>query len=83
MLCREVEFDAVVSPGIEGEALRESLEELRKKKRRPPLAGLLHYERCRPVLQPLAVIDDDGPRQLMLSDKSIDRKELLKALRLT
>jgi len=31
----------------------------------------------------LAVIDNDGPRHLMLSDKSVDRKELLKALRLT
>src|SRR5262245_52011637 len=83
VLCRNVEFDAVVSAGIEGEALRESLAELRKKKSRPPLLGLLHFELCRPVLQPLAVIDDDGPRHLMLSDKSIDRKELLKALRLT
>jgi len=79
----EVEFDAVVSAGIEGEALRGALDELRNKKSRPPLLGLLHYELCRPVLQPLAVIDNDGPRHLMLSDKSVDRKELLKALRLT
>lgn len=79
----EVEFDAVVSAGIEGEALRGALEEFRNKKTRPPLLGLLHYELCRPVLQPLAVIDDDGPRHLMLSDKSVDRKELLKALKLT
>ncbi len=79
VLCREVEFDAVVSAGIEGEALRAALDELRKKKKnRPPLLGLLHYELCRPVLQPLAVIGDDGPRQLMLSDKAVDRRELLK-----
>jgi hypothetical protein len=83
VLCREVEFDAVVSAGIEGEALRRALDELRTKSNRPPLLGLLHYELCRPVLQPLAVIDEEGPRHLMLSDQAIDRKELLRALRLT
>src|SRR5438132_6634300 len=36
-------FDAVVSPGIEGQALAKALDEVRKKKGPPPLFGLLHY----------------------------------------
>jgi hypothetical protein len=74
-------FDAVVSPGVEGEALAAALAELRKKKARPPLAGLMHYELCRLVLQPLAVFDESGPKYLTISDKSIDRSQLLKALK--
>jgi hypothetical protein len=74
-------LDAVVSPGIEGEALAAALKELRKKKTRPPLAGLLHYELCRLVLQPLAVVEESGPNYLIISDKSIDRSQLLKALK--
>jgi hypothetical protein len=74
------EFDAVVPPGAEGKALGKALEGLRQK-RRPPLFGLLHYDRCRLVLQPLAVFGDTGPSQLMLSDENVDRAVLLKALK--
>jgi hypothetical protein len=76
-------FDAVVSQGVEGKALRSRLEELRKKKRRPPLYGLMHYERCRLVLQPLATVGDEGPEYLTISDEAVDQKALLKALRFT
>jgi len=74
-------FDAVVSQGAEGAALRAALTKLRKRKQPPPLFGLLHYEMCRFVLQPLAVFGKDGPEQLMLSDESIDRAALLRALK--
>lgn len=73
-------FDAVVSPGPEGKGLDKALGALRKKKRRPPLFGLMHYQRCRLILQPLAVFEPDGPRQLMLSAEKLDRAALLKAL---
>ncbi|HZU35083.1 MAG TPA: hypothetical protein VFA18_04200 [Gemmataceae bacterium] len=74
-------FDAVVSRGAEGKALRLALESFRKKQTRPPLFGLLHYEKCRLVLQPLAVFGADGPEQLMLSSEKVDRAALLKALK--
>jgi hypothetical protein len=75
-------FDAVAPAGAEGQALRRALEALRKKrKQRPPLFGLMHYEKCRLVLQPLAAFGPDGPVQLMLSDEKIDRAALLKALK--
>jgi hypothetical protein len=77
-------FDAVVSKSLEGQALRARLEEQRKKKKnRPPLFGLLHYEKCRLVLQPLTFFGKDGPEYLTISDESIDRAALLKALKFT
>src|SRR6516165_3472337 len=45
---------AIVGAAPEGKALKQGLEGLRKlKKGRPPLFGLMHYERCRLVFQPL------------------------------
>jgi hypothetical protein len=71
-----------VTPGAEGQALRKALEGLRKKKERPPLFALMHYERCRLVLQPLAVFGSKGPEHLTISDEKLDRAALLKALKL-
>jgi hypothetical protein len=78
-----VVLDAVVSPGEEGAALLKALGELAKKKRRPPLFGLMHYERCRLVLQALTTFGKDGPTHLMISGEKLNRAELLKALNLT
>jgi hypothetical protein len=74
-------FDARVGPGAEGQALRKALDDLRKKKKRPPLFGLLHYEKCRLVLQPLSVFDGKGPQYLPIAADKIDRAALLKALK--
>ena len=79
--CGPVQFDAVVSPGTEGEALAAALKDLRKQKTRPPLFALMHYEMCQLVLQPLALFETDGPRYLTISNEDIDRKQLLKALK--
>jgi hypothetical protein len=70
-------LEAVVPAADEGKAL----ERWRKLDRRPPLYGLLHYEKCRLVLQPLAVLGADGPEQMMLSAEKVDRSTLLKALK--
>jgi hypothetical protein len=81
VMCGPTAFDAVTSKFAEGKALRQALDGYRKKKTRPPLFGLLHYEKCRLVLQPLAVFGADGPEQLMLSSEKVDRAALLKALK--
>jgi hypothetical protein len=78
---RETTLDAPVPRGIEGKALHEALKGLRKKKQRPPLFGLLHYEMCRLIVQPLVVFGDNGPEQLMLSKEKIDRAALLKLIK--
>ena len=78
---RGVRLEAAVSKGVEGTSLTKALGELGKKKKRPPLFGLLHYERAGLVLQPLSVFTDEGMDQLMISKESIDRAALLKTLR--
>jgi hypothetical protein len=75
---------AVVSPAPEGKALRKGLDDLRKtKKGMPPLFGLMHYERCRLVFQPLTAFGPDGPDYLTISKESINKAALLKAMTFT
>lgn len=78
-----VVFDAVVTKGIEGKALQERLEKYRKQESRPLLYGLMHYAKCRLVVQPLATFDGQGPEYLTISNESIDKAALLKALKFT
>jgi hypothetical protein len=75
---------AVVGPAAEGTALRKQLDDLRKlKKNRPPLFGLMHYERCRIALQPLTTFGQTGPEYLTISKESINKAALLKAMSFT
>jgi hypothetical protein len=83
VLAGNTHFEGVAPAGDEGTALKKALAELQKRKRRPPLFGLMHYERCRLALQPLTVFEKDGPKHLMISDEKLDRAELLRALNLT
>lgn len=79
-----LELRAIVGADPEGKALRKAMESLRKlKKEKPPLLGLMHYERCRLVLQPLASFGKDGPEYLTISKENIDKAALLKALKFT
>jgi hypothetical protein len=73
-----LEFDAAVSTGEDGKELRAALDAFAgKKSKPPPLFGLVHYELCRLVLQPLAVFESDGPRPLMVGgDHKFDPKTL-------
>jgi hypothetical protein len=72
-------FEAPVSTGIEGAALRQALGD--SKAPAPPLYGLMHYERARLMLMPLACFGEDGMEHLMISKERIDRAALLKSLR--
>jgi hypothetical protein len=47
---------------------------------RGPLFGLMHYERCQLVLQPLAIIGDDGPEYLTISSDKISVSSLVSSL---
>jgi hypothetical protein len=74
---------AVVGPDAEGKALRKNLDELRNlKKDRPPLYGLMHYERCRLVFQPLTAFRPE-PDYLTISKENVNKAALLKALSFT
>jgi hypothetical protein len=77
-------LSAVVSPGAEGKALKKAMDDLRKlKKNRRPLFALMHYERCRLVLQPLSTFGDDGPDYLTISKDDVNKAALLKAMSFT
>jgi hypothetical protein len=45
-----------------------------------PLFGLMHYERCQLVLQPLAIFGDDGPEYLNISKDKISVSSLVSSL---
>lgn len=78
---RGVPLELVASGGSEGESLRAALTDLAQAKSRPPLFGLMHYQMCRMVVQPLSLLTPSGPQHLMISEKDIDRKALLAALK--
>jgi hypothetical protein len=74
--------EATVPKVGENSTLIAELEALiKKKKDRGVLYGLMHYERCKMVLQPLTVFDKKGPKHLMISSEKIDPKALLAALK--
>jgi hypothetical protein len=71
----------VASTG-EGKALKAAMDGLRKKKKcRPPLFGLLHFDRCRPIFQPLSLLEPNGPEFLTLSKEKVDARSLLQVLK--
>ncbi len=77
-----LEYQAVVPSGPAYQCLRDALDEYRKpKKERPTLYGLMHYERCKLVFQPLTAFHEAGPKHLLISGEKIDPKALLKAMK--
>jgi len=80
-----LELDATVSTGPDGEELAKALKGfLKKGAKRPKLYGLLHYELCRLVFQPLSAFEDDAPpKHLMISGEKIDLASLMKTLDFT
>lgn len=76
-------FNAIVSNGNDGMQVRNAMNTLQLAASRPPLFGLMHYERCKMILQPLTIFTDRGPEYLMLSPEKFDKKALVKALSFT
>jgi hypothetical protein len=74
---------ATVGSEAEGKTLLKNLDNLRKlKKNRPPLYGLMHYERCRLAFQPLTAFQPE-PDYLMISKENVNKAALLKAMKFT
>jgi len=72
---------AVVPATADGATLRNQLDELRNRPSRPPLFGLMHFERAQLILQPLSVFEETGPKLLTISDQAVDRAALLKTMK--
>ncbi|HEY2910023.1 MAG TPA: hypothetical protein VGI99_07240 [Gemmataceae bacterium] len=76
-------FSAILGAEAESKALRRNLDDLRKlKKNQPPLFGLMHYERCRLIFQPLTAFRDE-PDYLTISKENVNKAALLKAMSFT
>jgi hypothetical protein len=79
----QLTFDAIVSSHADGKALRGHLDALRESKtNRPPFFGLMHYERCRLILQVLSSFNPE-PDYLTISKENINKAALLKAMSFT
>jgi hypothetical protein len=50
--------------------------------RRPTLVGLLHYESCRFLLQPIGLLSDGGPDYITIAQSNISIAQLVKSLAL-
>jgi hypothetical protein len=76
-------YSAIVGSEAEGKALQKNLDELRKlKKNQPSIYGLMHYERCRLLFQPLTVFRTE-PDYITISKENINKAALLKAMSFT
>jgi hypothetical protein len=69
--------------GPSGIPLRDKMSQIVAKENRPPIYGVVHYESCRLVLQPLSVLDDTGIEYLTVSHDKINQAELVKAMKFT
>lgn len=76
----DIQLEAVVSKGPAGEVLRKKLKRIKKGASLPCIFGLMHYERCRLILQPLSFFTADGMEHLMISTDKVDRAALLRTL---
>jgi hypothetical protein len=61
--------------------LQTAMDDLRKQDRHLPLFALMHYEMGRLVLQPLAVIEETGPKQLGLSKTTTGAADLVRSMK--
>lgn len=59
------------------------MNKLAGRKRRPPLYGVVHYESCRIILQPLSALGKAGIEYLTVSPDKISQAELVKAMKFT
>jgi hypothetical protein len=76
-------LEARLDTGPSGVPVRGVMTKLASRKRRPPLYGIVHYESCRLVLQPLAVLGKEGIEYLTVSRDKISQAELVKAMKFT
>jgi hypothetical protein len=60
---------------------QKALTALKKQANKPPLYGLLHYEACMLILQPLALIQNPKPTQLCLSNTYKGAASLLRSMK--
>ncbi len=76
-------FEIRLDRGPSCAPLRDRIRTFLERQDRPPLYGLAHYESCRIVLQPLAVVENAGIDYLTISTESFSRATLVRAMKFT
>jgi hypothetical protein len=76
-------FEVRLDRGPSGVPLRDVMSKIAAKKNRPPIYGIVHYESCRLILQPLSVLGEKGIEYLTVSRDKINQAELVKAMKFT
>ena len=76
-------FEVRLDRGPSGVPLRDVMGKIAAKKNRPPIYGVVHYESCRLVLQPLSALGEKGIEYLTVSPDKINQAELVKAMKFT
>ena len=81
----DVTFYISVSKSEEGKSTAEALKAAFKKPPNPNIYGMMHYSNARLLIQPLSIYDESENKikYISISDKSIDKKELLAAIKFT
>jgi hypothetical protein len=76
-------FSVRLDRGPSSAPANELLAKLAKENERPPIFGVMHYESCKLVLQPLSVLGKDGIEYLTVLPDRISQADLVKAMKFT
>jgi hypothetical protein len=63
------------------DVLNNEIKTLAKRLSQPPLYGIMHFEMCKLIFQPLSVLENNRPQFLCLSQKKTGAAELLRSLK--
>ena len=80
---KDLPFEMRLDRGPSGVPVREVIKKMAGKKRRPGIYGVVHYEACRLILQPLSALGKEGIEYLTVSKDKISQAELVKAMKFT
>jgi hypothetical protein len=83
IVSKHLPLEVRLDTGPSGVPVRGVVTKMAERKRRPPLYGIVHYESCRLLLQPLAALGKDGIEYLTVSPDKISQAELVKAMKFT
>jgi hypothetical protein len=78
-----MQLEARLDRGPSGTPLNGIMTRIAEKKRKPPLYGIVHYESCKMIFQPLTALSENGPEYLTVSPDKISQAELVKAMKFT
>lgn len=78
-----LQLEARLDRGPSATPLHGVMTKLSDKKQKPPLYGVVHYESCKLIFQPLSALGKEGPEYLTVSPDKISQAALVKAMKFT